>query len=179
MAIFSSSDRADSRPAGGWLAASMPVLSVLFFVLINLVPWPYAWLRTVLAPLVVVALCYWIIHRPQLFGMRWSFAIGLLQDLLSGQMPGVQAFSYMVADYVLRGNRHLFVRGTFIVTWVAFAVAICATLALQGAIARFFMDQPVDIEALLARAGLGVLLYPLMARLLHSLETSPARRRRA
>jgi rod shape-determining protein MreD len=149
---------------------SLPVATVLFLVLLNMVPWPWQWLRSMLAPMPLVAICYWVIHRPQLFSMRWSFIIGILQDLLFGQMLGVLAFSYLVADFFLRSHRQFFMRQSFIFIWLAFAVAIAATMALQGLIAFYFMGQPVDMMALAFRAGLGVLLFPLVARLLHGIE---------
>jgi rod shape-determining protein MreD len=150
--------------------SSIPVLSTLFFVLLNLAPWPLPILKHMLVPFVLMSICYWVINRPENFSMRWSFIFGVLQDLLSGQMLGVMAFSYLVADYVVRSQRQFFITQSFMYAWGGCAIAISATTALQWLIVFVFMKQPVDVTLLVVRSLMGVLLFPLMARLLNALQ---------
>lgn len=83
--------------------ASLPVFSCLVFLLLMIVPWPTPTVKAILSAFPLMALCYWIVNRPEHFSMAWSFIIGFMQDVLLGQPLGVTALTYLAADFFLRG----------------------------------------------------------------------------
>jgi rod shape-determining protein MreD len=153
---------------GNAVRTSLPVGSVILLMLLALAPWPWPWFRSLLFPLPLMAVCYWIIYRPDLFSMRWSFITGLIHDLLLGVVPGLMAFSFLAADFVLRRRHSAGSDRPFMSNWLLFAVIVLAVTCLQWAMARLLFKLPVDLVTLLLTALPGILLFPILARVLHA-----------
>ena len=90
-----------SRPrAAGWL---LPV-SVIVALLLGLLPLP-----DVLLPLrpywLALVLAYWLIEAPDKVGLGVAFILGLLADLLFGNLLGEQALRLVILAFILQRFR--------------------------------------------------------------------------
>ncbi len=90
-----------SRPrAAGWL---LPI-SVFVALLLGLLPLP-----GVLLPLrpywLALVLAYWLIEAPDKVGLGVAFILGLLADLLFGNLLGEQALRLVILAFILQRFR--------------------------------------------------------------------------
>lgn len=155
-----------------FLKACLPVASCLFFLMLMIVPWPTPTIKAILSAFPLMALCFWIINRPEHFSLAWSFIIGFMQDVLLGQPLGVTALTYLAADFFLRGQRQFFLQQSFHHLWMVFALVMFAVSVIQWLVASSVMHAWVDIAPILLRMVIGVLFFPLVTMLLNQIQRS-------
>jgi rod shape-determining protein MreD len=119
-----------------------------------------------LAPAVtLISVYYWTIFRPDLMPALAVFAIGLLQDILSGTALGVNALILLLVYTVVLGQRRFFLGKSFLVMWWGFALVVAGAFmamwmmlsSLDGAI----LDPlPAVFEGLVT-----VGLFPVLTRI--------------
>jgi rod shape-determining protein MreD len=145
------------------LRASFPVVICIVFALLDLGPWTSPIAHAVLDPIPLIILCYWVIHRPDLFPMSATFGVGLLRDALSGQFLGVITFTYLLADFVLRSQRTFFANQPFLSSWMVYGVVLFGTGVMQWGLTSLMEREFLDMVPMLLRVAFGVLLYPLVS----------------
>ena len=104
-------------------------LSVMLLVL-SVAPLPIPGYAQVVPAFGVMAVYYWAIHRPDLLPAIAVFALGLLEDILTGAPTGVNALVLVLVYGVMRNQRRPFLGKPFLVMWFGFLfVAPSAALA--------------------------------------------------
>jgi len=108
------------------------VLSILFALFLNVLPWEGIWLM--LRPdFVAVVLLYWCMHKPLRVGIGLSWAVGILADVADASLFGQHALAYTLLAFggvVLHRRLKMFtlrqqttqVFGIFVLTYVAYAL---------------------------------------------------------
>ncbi len=152
--------------------ACLPVLSCVLFLLLMIVPWPTPTAKAILSAFPLMALCYWVVNRPEHFSMAWSFIIGFIQDVLLGQPLGVTALTYLAADFFLRGQRQFFLQQSFQHLWMVFGIVMIGVSAAQWLVASLVIRAWVDVTPVVLRAVIGILFFPLVTLVLHYLQRS-------
>lgn len=152
------------------LRAAIPVGVCLLFLLLMLVPWPWAELRGLLGMVVLMALCYWVVHAPDFFSMRWSFIIGFLQDVLLGQPLGLSALLFLGADIFLRTQRLFFLQQSFRHFWIVFTLIAVALNCAVWIVRHVFLENGGSPMPFLINTLSGILLFPLISLFLHGLQ---------
>lgn len=84
-----------ARPMRIWPAA----VTFLAAIAVEIVPLPDA-LQTIRPPLVTMALIYWVLMRPERFGLLLGFSLGIMLDILHGQLLGQNALALAVVSYI-------------------------------------------------------------------------------
>jgi rod shape-determining protein MreD len=81
--------------------------------------------------LALMPIYFWCLVRPDLMSPAWTFAIGVLQDLMSGGPPGIWAASFVVMYAFLDRQRDTFagLSGWGAVLGFATATLIVCTMA--------------------------------------------------
>lgn len=153
-----------------FIKSLFPYLSVFFFIILGLLPWPTPFFAKLFLHVPLLVVCYWVVNRPDLFGKRGSFLAGLLQDFLQGHMLGLMAFSYLAADYILRAQHDDFVRRPFVLNWAYMAAVLAGTTALQWVMVQFFTGEPVALIPLFYSLLPALLVYPLLHFVLFGLQ---------
>jgi len=89
----------DDRSSGMWVIALTFIIAMLFSVisLPEFVPWELGYLRP---EWVVLVLVYWVIALPQRVGLVIAWVIGLLLDVLSGNLLGQHGFVFIIIVYI-------------------------------------------------------------------------------
>src|ERR1700761_2264610 len=100
-------ERAGSQNSLRFLAAILPVLLGILGALVA--NFPVSFLGNAVPPplLSFMPLYFWAIVRPDLMTPFWAFALGLLEDFLSGGPPGVWAASYLAAYAFIDNQRDM------------------------------------------------------------------------
>lgn len=113
---------------------SVPQLVLLCLVLFNLLTIPMPLVGQVQPYFVLMAVYYWAIYRPTIVPPALCFVVGLLMDILSGGVMGVQAFILVVVQAVVRSQRRFLMGQTYLVLWFFFGVVALAYGALLWAL---------------------------------------------
>lgn len=117
-----------------------------------------------LAPaLVLASVFYWTIHRPDLLRPSALFAIGLLQDLLTGGPVGVNSLILVALHWILLTQRRLFLAGTFIFMWFGFALTVASAVAAQWLFYAIANVAVLPFQAPAFQALLTLALFPPIA----------------
>jgi len=106
---------------------------------------------------------FWTLHNPELLPAPAVFAVGMLQDILSGVPLGLNAFTMLLAYGVIISQRRFFFGRSFTMLWWGFVAMAFLTAAMQWSIVsmlagRMLSVAPIAIEQLTAAA-----LYPVLA----------------
>lgn len=132
-------------------------------LLASAVPAPLPGFAPMAPALVLPAVYYWTIHRPDLLRPGALFVIGLLQDLLVGGPLGVTSLVLVAMHWVLLSQRRLFMAGTFIFMWFGFGLTVCGALGAQWLIYAAANAAVLPVQAPLFQALLTLALFPPLA----------------
>lgn len=148
------------------LRQALPGLLTFVFVLLSVAPVRLPDYALVAPGLVLIALFYWTVHRPDLLKPWHACLLGLFDDILSGTSLGVNALVLTLVHWAVT-SQHTFFRGkSFAVVWLAFSLlapgAIVVTALLSFVAARAIIDPMVVLVQIL----LTIAFYPPLAWLL-------------
>ena len=138
-------------------------------MLVGMVPLPLPGYAIVAAPFTLMCLFYWVIHRPDLLRPLVVFAIGLLQDLISGAPIGLTPMVLMLAYWLLITQRRFFLGRSFLMLWTGFALVAAGAAAVQWLVFAVMTASLLDAQPVLVQAVLGVALFPAVVWLLQRL----------
>lgn len=139
------------------LLALLPYFLVQIPALAGLSPW-----------LLAIGVFYWALFRPNHFMVSESFALGLLQDILSGTPLGLQAFGMVALHALVAGQRPSVAGWPFLLVWLAFALNSFLVLSLQAGLIALLGATPALWTLLVWLVTL--LCFPTVFALLHRLE---------
>ncbi len=110
------------RQLDGGLRSLTPGLITLVLALLPAVPirLPGEW--STMPALTLMAVYYWTIYRPDLLPPPAIFAIGVVEDLSTGNPLGVTALVLLGAYALVLNQRRLFLGKPFAVTWAGFVL---------------------------------------------------------
>jgi rod shape-determining protein MreD len=114
----------------------------------------------------LIALFFWTVHRPDLMRPWHAFAVGLLEDVLSGTPLGVNALILVLVHAAIVAQHKVFRGKPFAVIWSAFALTAPAAALLEAALAFAAARVVVDPLLLLVQLLLTIAVYPPFAWLL-------------
>ena len=140
-------------------AALVPVLCGLLGVVIANIPISFVG-GLVPPPLLgLIPVYFWCLVRPDLMTPAAAFAIGVLEDIMSGSPPGVWTLGFVVAYAVVARQRDSFAGLAGIAAVLGFAVAAlaaCATATI--AVALLYARLP-PLGAVVAELAMTVAAY--------------------
>lgn len=150
--------------------ALTPSLSAVLLVVAGVIPWHIPEIGWVMPTLALMAVYYWAIHRPDLFPASGVFAIGLLQDALSGAPFGLNALLFLIAYGVAGSQRVLFNGKSFLVVWWGFMMLAVGIAALEWIAMLVIHRAPISPGPAIFAYLMSVALYPPVAALLFALQ---------
>ena len=125
-----------------------PAAMGVFFVLISTVPFYIPGFGPVTPNFVLIAVCFWAIHRVDLISSVSVFFIGLLLDILVGSPPGINAAVLVLVRSLLVMQSRVFRGKSFLVLWWGFClVAVCVGFVIWGlnSIYNMILMDPLPI----------------------------------
>lgn len=112
----------------------------------------------------LVAIYFWAIYRPDLLGYGLGFAIGILEDLLTGAPLGVGALTILLTQWVVFNQQKFFHAKPFAITWFAFGlVAFGAVLLKWVCIGLVASSGFTPFGDLFAAYLITLAVYPIIA----------------
>jgi rod shape-determining protein MreD len=114
-------------------------------------------------PLLLIAVYYWSIVRPDLMPPAAAFVLGLFQDLLTGAPLGSGALIMVLTQWTMRGQRRYLANRPFFLMWAAFAPVVLIAGTLDWLVYALLNFHVVPVMDALVRVVLGFVLFPVVA----------------
>lgn len=154
------------RRVGRLIGQATPAVITALLMLPSVLPIEGPALGEITPMLTVMAVFYWSIYRPELLPPWIAFAIGLIQDLVSGGPVGLNALILVLVAAYVAGQRRVFLARSFIVGWGGFTLTALAIAACSWILASIYFGSVLRPAPLLMQALATVLLYPALVWLL-------------
>ena len=143
----------------------MPALLGVFLVLLSTIPFYIPGYGPMAANLVLMAVFYWSIHRPDLLSPVSVFFIGLLQDILIGMPPGMNAVVLLLVRTIAVSQSRVFRGRSFIILWWGFGIVAVASTFVVWLLSTVYAFTLMDPLPGLFQAGMTTALFPFLAGL--------------
>src|SRR5262245_58014810 len=98
----------------------LPVTTMVLAMLVSIQPIHIPGYAAVAPAFTLMVAYHWTIYRPDLLPALALFIVGMVQDLLSGALPGVTALTLLLTRAILLGQRCHFVNRPFPFIWAGF-----------------------------------------------------------
>ena len=141
---------------------SFMVLTTLFALLFNLLPW-----RDVagLPDLLALVITFWCIHQPRRMGIGAAWALGLMMDVANGALLGQHAFAYAVLAFgAVQLNRRILWFGLGPQALHVLMLLVCSQLLMLAV--RITAGGAFPGFAWFAGSGIAAMLWPAVTFLL-------------
>jgi rod shape-determining protein MreD len=148
------------------LGSIVPVfLAMLGVVIANL---PTSLLGGIVpAPLLgLMPVYFWCLVRPDLMPPFWAFAVGLLEDVLSGGPPGVWTLAFVTTYAVVDGQRDVFAGLSGLGAILGFAIAAAVACATAYLVETMYYWRIPPLAPVMGELAMSVFFYLPAAMLL-------------
>jgi rod shape-determining protein MreD len=157
------------RYVGLALISAIPTLSMLFFMLLQFLPYHVPHFQAVVPHLFLATAFYWSLHRPDVTPEWLLFALGLVYDFLAGGIIGFTAFALVVmARYTLNQRRVLAGR-LFVLSWLGFIIVAFVYGVLYWLLASIVHAGQMNVVMAALQTLMTMCAYPVVARILGTL----------
>ena len=143
----------------------MPALLGVLLVILSTIPFYIPGYGPVAANLVLMAVFYWSIHRPDLLSPVSVFFIGLLQDILVGMPPGMNAIVLLLVRTLAVSQSRVFRGRSFIILWWGFGIVAVTSAFVVWVLSAVYAFTLMDPRPGLFQAGMTTALFPFLAGL--------------
>jgi rod shape-determining protein MreD len=145
---------------------SLPVVLTLMLTVLSVVPIRLPAASSLAPDIVLIAVFYWTVHRPDLMRLWTVFVIGLLGDVLTGTPLGVHPLVLVLVHASIISQHKVFRGASFGMVWCAFSMIASAAHIVAAIIAFFASGALPEPSLFLLRLVLTIGLYPALAWLL-------------
>jgi len=140
-----------------------PFAITVMLVLVGLIPVHIPRFAPVSPALALAAVFHWSVYRPDLLRPLAVFAVGLLQDLLSGAPVGMNALTFLAVHGLVLTQRRVFLAGTFPLMWFGFGIVVFGVAAAQWLLYSLLTLSIARIDAAIAGSVMTLLIFPAAA----------------
>jgi rod shape-determining protein MreD len=140
-----------------------PALLGVLLTMAQVVPLDISGLGAAAPAWPLMTVYFWTLHRPDLMPASAAFAIGLVNDALTGAPIGLNALVFVLLHFFVAGQRRFLVGKPFTIQWLGFALAVATAVACLGLIVCLWYQRLVDVRPLLLHALVTVGFYPVLA----------------
>jgi len=145
----------------------IPAALSFVLVLLTVVPLPFPGYGTIVPMLALGSVFFWAVHYPSLLPPAAVFAIGLVQDVLTGALFGSGAVVLLLAYGAVVYQRIFFRNKSFLVIWWSFMIVAMGAGALAWVLASLFSGQVIPPAPALYQVLVTIAIYPLLTGVLH------------
>lgn len=140
-----------------------PVAFALFLVIVAMVPFQVPGLSAIFPSLTLIAVYFWVVHRPDLMPAWAVFLIGAIQDLLSGAHLGVGTMVLLLVWLAIATQRRVFGSASFMMIWAIFVLVSAGAQVLVWLLSSMISGQVLDARPLVFQYLTTVAIYPCVA----------------
>ncbi len=141
----------------------IPFVLALLFMIAAVVPLQVPGLSPIAPSWGLMAVFYWIFHRPDLLPPWTIFLLGLIQDLLSGGPLGVNAFVLLVVYAGIGPLRRFMTGAANRMIWASFLLIAAGAFSLSWGLNCLIIGRLIDPTPALLQCLMTVAFYPVLA----------------
>ena len=150
----------------------LPFALTVIVLLFGLTPTYVPGLAQVTPMYSLVAVYFWAVYRPDLLGYGLGFAVGVLEDLLTGAPLGVGALTLLLTQWVVFNQQKFFHAKPFVITWVAFGLVAFGAFFIKWLCVGFITSSGLTpFGGMFAAYLITVAVYPPIAWLFSKAQT--------
>jgi len=142
-----------------FLAALVPLFCGLLGVVIANIPISFVGGAVPPPLLALVPVYFWCLVRPDLMTPAAAFAVGVLEDVMSGAPPGVWTLSFVLAYALVARQRESFAGLAGLGAVLGFAAAALASIAAAYLIVSVYYWQLPPLGPVVAQLAMTVAAY--------------------
>ena len=154
-----------------WTRSMVPVLSVFFMVLLSVTYLPLPFFSAISPSLPLMVIYCWVVLRPDLMPRTAVFALGLLQDAVTGVPLGLHALVYLVAHPVLLAQRRFLVRHSYLSLWWGFVLLAPSVSFVTWLLLSILRGGLFASFGVLASLMAAIVAFPVIAWVISRLRT--------
>lgn len=140
-----------------------PVLVALLLMFLLMVPLRLPNFGTIAPSIALMAVFYWAVYRPELFGPYAVGLLGFVQDALSGAPLGMNALVCLLAYSSVVSQRQLFLAHGFFILWWGYTLTAMIAGLISWSIVSCLNFSMIPFDPVLYQAAVGIALFPPMA----------------
>lgn len=149
-----------------WARAAVPLTLTLVVVVLEVVPLRLPSYAVIAPDLVLMAVFYWTVHRPDLLRAWGAFMVGLLDDILTGTPLGVSSLVLLLVHWTIISQHRMFRGMSFALLWFSFAIVAAGAKLVTLALALVIGHGLIDPTIIFAQYAFTVAVYPLVSLLM-------------
>ncbi|HSR56214.1 MAG TPA: rod shape-determining protein MreD [Alphaproteobacteria bacterium] len=150
-----------------WARRLIPLVVSILFVFVAVLPLPIPGFGVIMPMLALGSVFFWAVHYPSLLPPVAVFAIGLIQDVLTGALLGTGAVILLLAYGAVVSQRVFFRNKSFLVIWWSFMIVALGVGLLAWVLASLFGGRLMPTEAAIIQVLVTIAVYPLLTGVLH------------
>ena len=140
-----------------------PTLLTILLVPVSLVPLQIPNAGPVFPDIILIAIYYWSVYRPDLMPYWMVFMIGLLQDLLGGDALGVSSMIFLAVYGAVVAQRRFFMSRSFVMIWAGFVMVAAGVVVLSWGLQTMVLGRQVHLGPAVFQYLTTIAAYPLLA----------------
>lgn len=141
----------------------VPAALGVLLVILSTIPFYIPGYSQTAANFVLMAVFYWAVHRPDLLSPITVFLIGLLQDILVGMPPGMNALILILVRGIAVSQSRVFSSRSFLILWWGFGVVAFATAFVVWGLSALYTLSLIDPLPGIFQAAMTMALFPFVA----------------
>ena len=149
-----------------YLQKMLPFVSSVVFLFCSYLPFDLLPIKTIHPELIFVCIYFWMIHRPDLFGLLSVFFLGLIDDLISNVPMGTNVFAVLILFAFLSNLLRFFNGKSFVITWYGFMFVAFVAFFSKWFILSVYYSQFLPLGMVCFSFLYSVAIYPFLSLVL-------------
>lgn len=145
------------------MSGAIPTATAAVFVIAGVAPSGATGFSPLTPFFTVAVIFFWVLTRPSLMPPAAVFAIGFLQDILSGGPVGLWALTLLIVEFFSLSERKLLFGQSYLVNWLGFASIVVIAVSSVWIGACVFYGVLLSPVPVIVQGMLTVLVYPFVS----------------
>ena len=144
----------------------LPIATTVVAALLSIEPLRIGGFTALTPAFTLMAVYYWTLYRPDLLPALSLFIIGVIQDLLSGGLPGATAIMLLLVRAIVSSHRRYLVDQPFPFIWAGFTLLTGGAMLFLWALHSLLAGNVLELRDPILRAVLTISIFPVASLLL-------------
>ena len=154
------------------LRKAVPILSSIFLILLELLPFGSYGSHTIVPLFLALSVFYWSVYYPKLMPYWAIFCLGLLSDALNIMPLGFSSLLYMLLRVVVMSQRGVLLRQMFWGVWCGCSILLLGVVIARFGVLEFFYGTAPPVSGFVVQWLFSTALYPLLHAVFHRMYSS-------
>lgn len=141
----------------------LPLVTSLMVMLLSFTPVNLTLFSNIRPDLGLLCIYFWMLHRPDLFGVGSVVVMGGVYAFISSALPGASLFAYLLMYVLVYNTQKFFYAKPFIVVWYGFMALSLAAIMVKWLVVSIFYSQFLPLSMVVFSFLISAALYPLLS----------------